>query len=109
MKNILSGSDYEVSPGEDSIVITSSNARCLEKMRDQLRDRRARGAARRLVIEGTQGKKSSIMLNRQAAFQGIVALCSSAEESALGPIYLTLESDQLEALTEWLTAYPGTG
>lgn len=109
MKNVLGGGEYRVSSGEDSIVITSTNRRSLVKMRDQLRDRRVRGAARRLLMTSMQGKKASVLLNRQAAFQGIVALCGSVEESPLGPIYLTLESDDLEALIAWLTAYPGMG
>ncbi len=109
MKNVLAGGDYKANSGVDSIVITSTNRRSLEKIRDQLRDRRVRGVARRLLMTSTEGKKASVMLNRQAAFQGIVALCSSDEESPLGPIYMTLESDDLEALIGWLTAYPGAG
>ncbi len=89
----------------DSIVIVSKSRKSLERMRDQLRDRRVRGAARRLILARSEGGSATIMLNRQAAFEGVIALCDNEVESPLGPIYLRLESDDIEGLTEWLTAY----
>lgn len=77
----------------------------LGHLRDQLRDRRIRAAARRLLLKGRDGKSAVLMLNRQAAFVGVVALCGSPEESPLGPVYLTLESKDMEAAIDWLTAY----
>jgi len=106
MENVLNQGEYLVNLGKSSITITSGTSRTLEKIRNQLRDRRVRGAARRLLISRRDGKTSILMLNRQAAFSGIVALCGSEEESPLGPIYLRIESERLEILTDWLTAYP---
>ena len=77
----------------------------LGHLRDQLRDRRIRAAARRLLLRERDGKSAVLMLNRQAAFVGVIALCGSPEESPLGPVYLTLESKDMEAAIDWLTAY----
>ena len=93
-----SGSEVRyVSEGTESLV----------HLRDQLRDRRVRAAARRLLTDARQGNLSELMLNRQAAAVGVIALCSSQDESPLGPIFLRIQSDQLEEVIEWLTAYEG--
>ena len=85
--------------------ITSDDPQCLVKVHDQLRDRRVRAAARRLLMTGREGSRTTVMLNRQAATAGIVVLCSSEAESPLGPMYLTIESRELDAVIDWLTAY----
>ena len=54
----------------------------------------------------TSGRTTSVMLNRQAAAAGVVALCGTPEESPLGPIYLTIESEDVAKIVDWLAAYP---
>jgi uncharacterized protein len=105
MRNVIGVGEAQVVRNADSIVIISKSRKSLERMRDQLRDRRVRGAARRLILTRSEGGSATIMLNRQAAFEGVIALCDNEVESPLGPIYLRLESDDIEGLTEWLTAY----
>ena len=105
MKNLLGEGECRVTNETDTIIVSSSGRRCLERIRDQLRDRRVRSAARRLFLTRSEGVGVSIMLNRQAASEGIVALCNREDESPLGPIYLKLESDHLGTLMDWLTAY----
>jgi len=39
---------------------------------------------------------------------GVVALCSDANQSPLGPIYAALESRDITTVIDWLTSYePG--
>jgi predicted RNA binding protein with dsRBD fold (UPF0201 family) len=105
MTNLLGECEYQVTNETGTITVSSKSRRCLERIRHQLRDRRVRSAARRLLLTRSEGGSVSIMLNRQAATQGIVALCNREDESPLGPIYLKLESDRLGTLMDWLTAY----
>ncbi|HLQ03181.1 MAG TPA: RNA-binding domain-containing protein [Nitrososphaerales archaeon] len=107
MKNLLGEGEgeYQVMNETNSITVSSGSRRSLERIRHQLRDRRVRSAARRLFLTRSEGGSVSIMLNRQAAVEGIVALCNREDESPLGPIYLKLESDHLGTLIDWLTAY----
>ncbi|MDG6898590.1 MAG: hypothetical protein JRN24_02520 [Nitrososphaerota archaeon] len=105
MREILGECDCRVSAKPLSIRFESDDSGCLLKIRDQLRDRRVRGAARKLLLAGTKGRKTTVMLNRQAATVGVVALCGSEGESALGPIYLTIESDDVGSITDWMTAF----
>ncbi len=87
------------------IRLVSEETGCLDTLRDQLRDRHIRGAARKLLLSELKGGSTSLMLNRQAAAAGVVALCSSADQSPLGPIYATMDSRQIAAVIDWLTAY----
>src|SRR5437870_2611737 len=98
-------SDDPITNETGTITVSSNSRRSLEKIRHQLRDRRVRSAARRLLLTKSEGGSVSIMLNRQAASVGIVALCNREDESPLGPIYMRLESDHLGKLMDWLTAY----
>jgi len=78
---------------------------CLRKIHDQLRDRHVRAAANRLLLRMRDGRRVTVLLNRQAATTGVVALCTSATESPLGPLVLEIESDTPERVVDWLTAY----
>ena len=43
-------------------------------------------------------------LNKQAAFVDVVALCNEADESALGPIKIVLNSNNIEEIIENLAS-----
>lgn len=87
------------------IKLVSEEASSLNVLRNQLRDRHIRGAARKLLLSELKGDSTSLMLNRQAATVGVVALCSSADQSPLGPIYVTINSKQIATVIDWLSAY----
>ena len=87
--------------------LETEDPRAVIRIRDQLRDRHVRAAARKQMLLNAEGGSTSLMLNRQAATVGVIALCGSPEESPLGPIYLRIESEDLEAAIDWLTAYSG--
>jgi len=88
-----------------SVKLVSEEGGALDLLRNQLRDRHVRGVARRLLLAKQKKGSTSLMLNRQAAAVGVVALCSAAEQSPLGPIYATIESERIGAVIDWLTAY----
>jgi hypothetical protein len=106
MEGVLGGVPLTVREMEKRILVESSADGCLDRLHDQLRDRRVRGAARRRFLLGRSGNKTTVMVNRQAATAGVVALCDSEEESPLGPIYLTIVSKKMDELILWLTDYP---
>ena len=104
-RNVLGECDYRLEQGRDAITISSSGRGCLQKIHDQLRDRHVRDAARRLLLKSLDGNRLRLLLNRQAAFVGIVAVVSTGEESPLGPLVLEMDSDDPQALIDWLTFY----
>jgi len=84
--------------------LVTENPKVLVHIRDQLRDRHVRTAARRQMLVNAREGSTSLMLNRQAAAAGVIALCGSPEESPLGPIYFRIESQELDTIINWLTA-----
>lgn len=104
-KNVLADCAYEVDEVRDGFTLRSRQRACLQKVHDQLRDRHVRDAANRLLFRMREGRRLTILLNRQAAAAGVVALCTSATESPLGPLVLQVECDDPDTLIAWLTAY----
>ena len=105
MLKVLGDCEFSVEEGESSIRLRSGSSRCLQKLHDQLRDRHVRDAARRLMLRLLEGNTLRLMLNRQAAAAGVLALCTTATESPLGPLKMEIESDEPQQLIDWLTAY----
>ncbi len=104
-KNVLGECAYEVEEVRDGFILHSDEMACLQKIHDQLRGRHVRAAANRLLLRMRDGPRLTALLNRQAAAAGVVALCTSATESSLGPLVLRMECASPEAVVEWLTAY----
>ena len=103
--NVLGECRHEVEELPQMVRMTSEDSASITRLHDQLRDRHVRAAARRLLMAGREGNVATVMLNRQAAYAGVLALCGSQEESPLGPIHLTIRSEELDEVIEWLTAY----
>jgi len=105
LEKILGQSTGNVSLGSHAVRLVTDDARVLLRIKDQLRDRHVRSAARRRLLLNRERNSTSLMLNRQAATTGVLVVCGSPEESPLGPIYLTIESESLDAVIDWLTSY----
>ena len=105
MRRVVTQTSLPANQNDQVIRLVSEEASCLRGLRDQLRDRHIRSAAKRLLLTASSGDSTSLMLNRQAAAAGVVALCSSPEQSPLGPLRLTIDSARIEAVIDWLTAY----
>jgi predicted RNA binding protein with dsRBD fold (UPF0201 family) len=104
MKKIMGEGQCEMTTGSRSARLVTDDPRALIHIRDQLRDRHVRSAARRQMLLNSSDRSTSLMVNRQAAAAGVLALCGSPKESPLGPMYLTLESEKIGAVIDWLTA-----
>lgn len=106
MTAVLGGTKGRAEQRGTTITVEHGSPECLYAMQDQLRDRQVRGAARRRLVAGASRGRTTVMVNRQAAAAGVIALCDAAEESPLGPIYLTIESRDLDDVIEWLAGPP---
>ena len=105
MRQVLGDCNYSVEEHATSVMFRSDSYRCLFKLHDQLRDRHVRDAARRLMLASLEGNVLPLKINRQAAASGVLALCSNAVESPLGPINLRIETQSPEQLIDWFTSY----
>ena len=54
----------------------------------------------RIMKSNMTNNSTWFYLNKQAAFVDVVALCNEADESALGPIKIILNSNDIEEIIE---------
>jgi hypothetical protein len=74
----------------------------LDNLRGILRQEAIRDAARRWLLGAVSGSSIVVHLNKQAAFAGKASFCEGYDESPLGPITLTITSDNPEDVVDWL-------
>ncbi len=76
----------------------------LSKFQNLLRRERIRAAARMMLIAGTRDKTLTFCLNKQVAYAGHVSFAQEEAESPLGPIKVTVRTDNPRGLINWLTS-----
>ena len=101
MTNVLSNAELKTSTA--SIVATSREIESLSKIRESIQRHRSQNVYLRFLDDNLDGDETWFYLNKQAAFASTVSLCEHADESALGPIKITIRSKGIERIIEWLT------
>ena len=85
------------------VVATASSRESFTKLYNILRRERIRAAARKVMLEGLDEKTITFCLNKQVAHAGQVSFSDEAAESPLGPLRITIETDNPRELIDWLT------
>jgi hypothetical protein len=80
----------------------AKNREALENFRNTLRRDRVRAAARKVLYTRTREKTIRFCLNKQVAFTGHVSFSQETGECPLGPIKVTIESENPRELIDWL-------
>ena len=76
----------------------------LSLIRDKLRQQRIRDSARKILLKNMDENSVSFFLNKQAAFAGRIHFIKDPEqEDFLGPITITIISDNIQEIIDWLT------
>jgi predicted RNA binding protein with dsRBD fold (UPF0201 family) len=101
MLNVLD--NVELKLNKDSITAVSSEAESLSKIHESIQKHRSQNVYRRFLDNNLDGDETWFYLNKQAAFVNNISLCEHAEESALGPIKITIRSKNIGRVIEWLT------
>lgn len=83
-----------------AVEVHSDNAADLDVIRESLASRQALGGLRRNMVGNVRNDTTGFLLNRQAAYAGVTAVCDTPEESPLGPIEIEMESRRIEDLIE---------
>jgi len=102
--NILSKADIAVEPAQKGNKLTADakGQESLVKLRNLLRNDRIRDAARKAMFRSIKGNTINFCLNKQVAYAGHISFSEETAESPLGPIRVTIESDNPRQLIEWL-------
>ena len=104
INNILGNASFASSVAYKGSVL-KAEAKGLDsliKLRNLLRNDRIRDAARKLLFRAISGNKISFCLNKQVAFAGHISFSEETAESPLGPIRVTIETDNPTQVVEWL-------
>jgi uncharacterized protein len=88
------------------VVLDGKNEPSLERFRMILQRDRIRAAARSVLRRSVDGNRIVFFLNKQAAHAGHISFSAPEGESPLGPIQVTVETENLEKLIDWLTGKP---
>jgi predicted RNA binding protein with dsRBD fold (UPF0201 family) len=86
------------------IATESKGSEALAKFCNLLRRERIRAAARKVFLEGIDGKTINFCLNKQVAYAGHISFSKEEAESPLGPIKVKIKSENPRRLIDWLTS-----
>jgi predicted RNA binding protein with dsRBD fold (UPF0201 family) len=102
--NVLDKVSITIKPtNKESILTAEANGQdSLIKLRNLLRNDRIRDAARKMLFRSIRGDTIIFCLNKQVAFAGHVSFSEETAESPLGPIRVTIKTDNPRHLIEWL-------
>jgi len=101
MENVL-GAGVSLKERDGQIQFVGFDEEFLYPLYEAIRKRRTLAVARRLLLNQAEEGKTHILLNKQAAFVGILVLCEDEAESPMGPIEMTIETKNLESFIDWL-------
>lgn len=75
----------------------------LDPIRESLASRQTLGGLRRNMVGNVLDGTTRFLLNRQAAYAGVTAVCDTPEESPLGPIEVEVESRRIDDIILWMS------
>ena len=84
------------------VTCKSVNTNQLDIIYEQIRSRSVQNVFRRILIGNRSKNTTWFFLNKQAASVGVVAIIENEQESPLGPIRVTLNCEELDAIINWL-------
>lgn len=85
-----------------TIHASSNSTICLEEIREDIHNKRSHKSFHKQFRKNTRNDSFWFYLNKQAAFANVIALCEHDDESPLGPIRVSIKSDQIDTIVEWL-------
>lgn len=100
LENVANGCRPVTKDGR--VEATCSGIMSLHHIRVGVRSKSSLGVFRRLLEWNRKGNVTWFLLNKQAAYGGVISLAEHYEESPLGPIRVTITSESLDTIIEWL-------
>lgn len=88
--------------GNNLVIGKSNNYKVLNCIYEQIRNRFVTSVLRRLLLSHLQENVTWFYINKQAATKGIIVLVDNEEESPLGPIKISIKSENILSLIGWL-------
>ena len=95
--------DIKLETFDTEIMGKTNNFSALSQISKSIHEKNIKNAYQRILKTNNDGESTWFYLNKQAAFVNIVALCSEANESSLGPVKVILRSNDIEQVIESIT------
>ena len=92
----------EINEEGNLAMVKTEGLHALHHIRVGVKSRFSAGVLRRLFEYNRSNNKTWFLLNKQAAYSGVIAIVESSVESSLGPIMVTITSRDLDRVLEWL-------
>ena len=96
--------DLKIKIQENRLSGSSNDIELLSKVIKSIKNRQTINVLSRIMKSNMAENSTWFYLNKQAAFVDVVALCNEADESALGPIKIVLNSNNIEEIIENLAS-----
>ena len=96
----------ERSDGFSSLRVHGNGFEFLSNLRNLIKQERIRSVARAILLRKMREPPLQIFLNKQAAFMGHVSFCAPIGESAHGPITIQIDSEDDQAVVNYLATPP---
>jgi uncharacterized protein len=100
--NTVNGGSPEINEDGNLAMVNTEGLHALHHIRVGVKSRFSAGVLRRLYEYNRSNNKTWFLLNKQAAYSGVIAIVESSVESSLGPIMVTITSRDLDRVLEWL-------
>tara|TARA_B100001142_G_scaffold309671_1_gene342349 strand:- start:169 stop:567 length:399 start_codon:yes stop_codon:yes gene_type:complete len=92
--------DLKIKIQENRLSGSSNDIEVLSKVIKSIKNRQTVSVLSRIMKTNMAENSTWFYLNKQAAFVDVIALCNDADESALGPIKIVLNSNNIEEIIE---------
>lgn len=111
--NLINVSKFDVvslGDGYKLLIGTSNDVKSLIKLHHLLRIERILDTARNIMLKSLVGNNTiTLKFHKQSAYAGRVSLITHDEESPLGPITLTITTDKVREVIDWLAPKTSKG
>jgi predicted RNA binding protein with dsRBD fold (UPF0201 family) len=102
IKAIANVIEYDEIEMGDDYICASGDIETIKNLRDELRERKIRGAARKIMLKGLSTNKINFNLSKQAAYAGTLNLVDDSL-CALGEIEVEIKTDDTQKFIEWIS------
>jgi predicted RNA binding protein with dsRBD fold (UPF0201 family) len=99
IKNVFPNSNFMLK--DNKLHLSTEKLEDLKKIKDQIRSRSTISVLKKVLYNNQNMDITWFLLNKQAAFSGVVVLVEEEDESPLGPIKITIKNRDIEEIITW--------
>jgi uncharacterized protein len=99
IKNVFPNSNFILK--DNKLHLSTEKLEDLKKIKDQIRSRSTISVLKKVLYKNQNIDITWFLLNKQAAFSGVVVVAEEEDESPLGPIKITIKNRDIEEIIAW--------